>query len=99
MPDQIIPADVADLLDTLPTAIAEKIKVLSLDCFGTLHWRNGNAPRDVFAAESGRALYRPPALYDDDGHRLSAVGALARLLLLANAKNSCCLAGFSATSI
>ncbi len=49
MPDQILPADVADLLDTLPAAIAEKIKVLSLDCFDTLLWRSGHAPRDVFA--------------------------------------------------
>ena len=49
MPDQILPADVADLLDTLPAAIAEQIKVLSLDCFDTLLWRSGHAPRDVFA--------------------------------------------------
>ncbi len=49
MPDQIFPADIATLLDTLPIALSEKIKVLSLDCFDTLLWRTGHAPRDVFA--------------------------------------------------
>jgi FMN phosphatase YigB (HAD superfamily) len=45
MPDQILPADLPGLLDTAPADIS----VLSLDCFDTLLWRSGHAPRDVFA--------------------------------------------------
>ena len=37
--------DFADILDSAP----EGIKILSLDCFDTLLWRNTNLPVDVFA--------------------------------------------------
>ncbi len=49
MPDQILPAELATLLDTLPADILDNVRVLSLDCFDTLLWRSGHAPRDVFA--------------------------------------------------
>ncbi len=37
--------DFAQILDSVP----EGIRILSLDCFDTLLWRNGNLPVDVFA--------------------------------------------------
>lgn len=42
------PHELSGLLDRYPG-----VKVLSLDCFDTLLWRDGHAPRDVFAALPG----------------------------------------------
>lgn len=49
MPDQILPAELSTLFDTLPADVLDNVRVLSLDCFDTLLWRSGHAPRDVFA--------------------------------------------------
>lgn len=51
--DEVAPHQLADLLSSAPAGV----KVLSLDCFDTLIWRNTHAPRDVFAdlAQAGCA--------------------------------------------
>lgn len=47
----------------------------------------------AFATERGCGFHRPPALDDSDGRRVTAVGALARLLLLPNAGELALFAG------
>lgn len=48
MDGTILPRDLASAIDTFPD-----IKVLSLDCFDTLLWRDCHAPADVFTGLAG----------------------------------------------
>jgi FMN phosphatase YigB (HAD superfamily) len=56
MDAMVTAAGLADLLDTAPAGV----RVLSLDCFDTLLWRNCHAPVDVFA-DCGGAWQRTRA--------------------------------------
>jgi hypothetical protein len=47
----------------------------------------------AFVSNGGCGFHRPPALDDSDGRRMTAVGALARLLLLPNATERVLFAG------
>ena len=49
MTETILPHALPDALDRAP----ETIRVLSLDCFDTLVWRDCHAPTDVFASLPG----------------------------------------------
>ena len=48
LPEACLPHELPDMLDAFPHA-----RVLSLDCFDTLLWRDTHAPRDIFARLPG----------------------------------------------
>jgi FMN phosphatase YigB (HAD superfamily) len=50
MTETILPHELPDALDRVSGAVPDTIKVLSLDCFDTLLWRDCHAPSDLFAA-------------------------------------------------
>ena len=47
-PETVLPHELPDLLQHFPG-----VRVLSLDCFDTLLWRDSHAPRDIFARLPG----------------------------------------------
>lgn len=68
MSDQILPHDLPHALDRAP----DSVRMLSLDCFDTLIWRNVHKPSDLFCDLAGGGTSRQQRMWAESAARTRA---------------------------